>query len=186
MRRRVISKVLVVAMMGMLGLSPAMSSVAATPVQASTNTNTQSETQTQIPKADVMDVDFSDGTAKDQSETANAFKVVGSPVIKDSTELHKKMAVFNGSSAYQYTFNDAKYQKITDQVTIECMFKYNSIPSGESDIFSNQQSGGLGLGLDGGKLTFFAHVGGGYKQPTADIQAGQWVHAIGVVDGTSV
>lgn len=142
--------------------------------------------QTELPAASVMNVDFSDQLATDHSETANSYRTIGNPVISDSSELHKPIANFDGSSAFIYPFDAAKYAKITNAVSIECMFKYNSLPSGEHDIFSNQQSGGIGLGLDGGKLTLFAHVGGSYRQPTAAIQAGQWIHAIGVVDGKSV
>lgn len=142
--------------------------------------------QTELPAASVMNVDFSDRLGTDHSETANSYRTIGNPVITDSSELHKPIANFDGSSAYIYPFDAEKYAKISNAVSIECMFKYNSLPSGEHDIFSNQQSGGIGLGLDGGKLTFFAHVGGSYRQPAAAIQAGQWVHAIGVVDGESV
>lgn len=142
--------------------------------------------QSELPEARVMNVDFSDQLATDHSETANSYRTIGNPLISESLELHKPIAHFDGSSAYIYPFDASKYAKITNAVSIECMFKYNSLPSGEHDIFSNQQSGGIGIGLDGGKLTFFAHVGGSYRQPTAAIQAGQWVHAIGVVDGESV
>ena len=62
----------------------------------------------------------------------------------------KNIAKFDGSSAYLYPFNQEKYQKMNQTVTMECMVKFNSIPSGEHDIFSNQQSGGIGLGLDNG------------------------------------
>ncbi len=140
-----------------------------------------------IPTANVMDVDFANGDATDKSEMANSYSTIGNPIITESSELHKNIVHFDGSSAYIYPFNDTKYENITDAVTIECMFKYDSIPSsGEYDVFSNQQSGGIGLGVNNGVLTFFAHVDGGYKEPTAKIQAGQWVHAIGVVDGSAV
>lgn len=186
MRKRMVSKILVLAMMGMLGGTPAIQAAVPARTVSAAAVKQKKEEKAVIPKADVMDVDFADGTAKDASETANSYTVVGNPEIKESSELHKKIAVFDGSSAYKYGFDAAKYGKMTQNATIECMFKYNSLPSGESDIFSNQQSGGLGLGLDNGTLTFFAHVGGGYRQPTAKIKAGQWVHAVGVVEGTSV
>lgn len=145
------------------------------------------DSNVEIPVATVMDVDFTSGDATDKSETANSYNTIGNPTIVDSTELHKKIAGFDGNSAYIYPFDDTKYEKISETVTVECMFKYNSIPnSGEYDVFSNQQSGGIGLGVNNGKLTLFAHVDGGYKEPTAIIQAGQWVHAVGVVDGSAV
>lgn len=148
------------------------------------NENTAEE---EIPTASVMDVDFTSGDATDNSETKNEYSVIGNPTITNSDELHKNVASFDGSSAYKYPFSSEKYAKITDKVTIECMFKYNNIPSsGEYDIFSNQQGGGIGLGLNNGKLTFFAHVAGSYKEPNATIKAGSWVHAVGVVDGSAV
>lgn len=189
MRKRVISKVLVLAMMAIVAASPVSQASASVSNQTMgvQQQKAGAKNQVEVPAADVMDVDFSDGTATDKSPLSNSFKTIGNPVIKDSSELHKKIASFDGASAYQYGFNEEKYGKITEQVSIECMFKYNSIPSsGEAEVFSNQQGGGIGLGTVDGKLTFFAHVGGGYKEPTAEIQAGQWVHAVGVVDGTSV
>ena len=139
-----------------------------------------------LPAADMMDVDFSDGTAADKSETKNEAKTVGSPVIKDSEEFGKKVAVFNGEyDAYLYPFNEDKYGQMTNSVTIESIFCYDEIPSsGEYDMFSNQQGGGIGLGLENGKLQFFCNVeGNGYVQPNATIEAGKWYHAVGVFDG---
>ena len=146
-----------------------------------------SQEEVELPVANVMNVDFTGGDATDKSEMANSYRVLGNPTVIESSELHKKVAHFDGSSAYLYPFDDTKYEKIKDTVTIECMFKYDNIPSsGEYDMFSNQQSGGIGLGLENGALNFFAHVDGGYKQPKTAIQAGQWVHAVGVVDGSAV
>ena len=192
MKRRSVAVLLTVSMI----LS---SNIGVSAAQISPETGTQTVEQTveqveigtsdnvEIPTASAMDVDFSNGDATDKSAMANSYSTIGSPIITESSELHKNIVHFDGSSAYIYPFNDTKYENITDTVTIECMFKYDSIPSsGEYDVFSNQQSGGIGLGVNNGALTFFAHVDGGYKEPTAIIQAGQWVHAVGVVDGSAV
>ena len=178
----------IVAVMLAMAMAVPTSSVTAMAARTAPDTvlGRADEQEVQLPKANVMDVDFTSGDAADQSPLQNGFRVQGSPTVTDSEELHKKIANFDGSSAYLYPFDASKYGKITDAVTIECMFKYNSLPSGEHDIFSNQQSGGIGLGVYNGRLTFFAHVAGSYRQPTASIQQGQWVHAVGVVDGTSV
>ncbi len=141
---------------------------------------------------DMLNVDFTDGTAQDKSETQNTWDRAGSPVIEEDTEMGKNVGVFNGSyDAYLYPFDDTKYSKMSDGVTIESIFKYDEIPSGESDMFSNQQGGGIGLGLEGGRLQFFCNInksGGdnGYVQPNAEIEAGQWYHAVGVFDGSTV
>ena len=167
-------------------------------VQASGQTVSQEETKAEqtvlqenvgervSERADIFNVDFSDG-AKDLSPLQNELgKTVGNPKIEMSEELHKNIVKFDGNSAYLYPFNQEKYGKINQNVTMECMVKFDSIPSGEHDIFSNQQSGGIGLGLNNGKLTFFAHVGGAYRQPEATVKAGQWYHIVGVVDGKDV
>ncbi|MGN0277695.1 MAG: LamG domain-containing protein [Hominisplanchenecus sp.] len=145
----------------------------------------------QLPTANVLDVDFENEDGTDKSEMANEFRSVwkngtGRLTFEDNTELNRKVANFY-DYAYVYPFNQEKYSKITNAVTVECLFKYNEFWWGEREIFSNQQGGGIGLGVDNnGKLTFYAHVGGSYREPKAELKAGEWVHAIGVVDGTSV
>ena len=96
---------------------------------------------------DMLNVDFTDGTAQDKSETQNTLNPAGSPVIEKDAEMGKNVGVFNGSyDAYLYPFDDTKYSKMSDGVTIESIFKYDEVPSsGEYDMFSNQQGGGIGL-----------------------------------------
>lgn len=144
-------------------------------------------------EADMLNVDFTNGTAVDTSATANSLQTFGSPVIQNNSEMGKNIAAFNGSyDAYMYPFDDVKYSKMSAGVTIESVFCYDTIPSsGEYDMFSNQQSGGIGLGLENGRLQFFCNVnktegGHGYVQPNAAIQAGKWYHAVGVFDGENV
>ncbi len=160
---------------------------------ASKTGETPSQPTVTVPTADMLDVDFSDGTAKDNSETNNTAKTIGSPVIQDDTNFGKKIAAFNGSyDAYMYPFDTIKYSKMTNAVTIESVFCYNEVPaSGEHDIFSNQQSGGIGLGLYKGKLQFFCNVDKtngthSYVEPNTTIEAGKWYHAVGTFDGSKV
>lgn len=168
------------------------------PVMAAVDTNAarQGETEDEIllPAANVLDVDFENEDGTDKSEMQNEFWVAtnqnsgATPYLsfENSPELNRKVANFF-DYAYVYPFNQEKYSKITDAVTVECLFKYNEFWWGEREIISNQAGGGIGLGVDeGGKLTFYAHVGGSYREPKAELRAGEWVHAIGVVDGTSV
>lgn len=165
-----------------------------TAYQAASKTGeTPSQPTVTVPTADMLDVDFSDGTAADHSVTANTAKTVGSPVIQDDTDFGKKVAAFNGSyDAYMYPFDDTKYSQMTNAVTIESIFRYNEVPaSGEHDIFSNQQSGGIGLGLENGRLQFYCNInkssgGHSYVQPNATIEAGKWYHAVGTFDGSKV
>lgn len=150
-----------------ISLLAAMMIVSQSPVVINANnvTNYQYDSignivkQNESLQADIFNVDFSDGP-NDLSPLQNELgKTISNPKIIESDELHKNIAKFDGSSAYLYPFNQEKYQKINQTVTMECMVKFNSIPSGEHDIFSNQQSGGIGLGLDNGKLTFLLMLG---------------------------
>ena len=161
-------------------------------VKAAENSSTQqerAEEDIQLPVANILDVDFENGDGTDKSEMQNSFREVkkdgGSLSIEDSVELNKKVANFY-DDAYVYPFSQEKYEKITEAVTIECMFKYNEFWWGEREVFSNQEGGGIGLGVNDGKLIFYAHAAGSYKEPQTDIRTGEWVHAVGVVDGKTV
>ena len=74
---------------------------------AAQQTETESEEQTaqEIPDADIFDVDFINGT-EDKSSLANELgATIGNPVIEMSSELHKNIAKFDGSSASLYPFS---------------------------------------------------------------------------------
>lgn len=144
----------------------------------------------ELPAAKVLDVDFESKDGTDKSEMQNPFTVArgGSPreiTFEHDDELDRPVANFY-DYAYVYPFDEEKYAKITDAVTIECMFKYNEFWSGEREVFYNQAGGGIGLGEDNGRLIFYAHVGGSYREPSIGISVGEWVHAVGVVDGEAV
>lgn len=140
----------------------------------------------ELPSADVFNVDFSIGL-EDRSPMQNQLgKTLGSPEIANDRELNKNIANFNGRSAYIYSFGKKNYDKISQNLTMECLVKFKDIPTGEHEFFSNQEYGGIGLGLNNGMLTFFAHVDGNYRQPEAEVSANQWYHIAGVVDGKEV
>ena len=140
-----------------------------------------------LPKADIFEVDFTDGTTDLSPLGGGEGEKVGSPEIAESSELHKNTAEFDGNSAYAYSVTSERLEKISQNVTMECMVKFNSIPeNGEKDIFSMQEYSGIGIGVSNGKLTFFAHVDGKFREVTAVIRADQWYHITGVVNGTQV
>ncbi len=185
MRRKLIVFLLIAAMITSSGM---INANAAGSQPAGNQTASSVQARISVPEPDVFSVDFQDGTATDKSEMQfGTGKKIGNPTISESEELHKNIAHFDGkSSAYQYSFQKA-YSKVTNTVTMETMVKFNEVPAtGEHDFFSNQQSGGLGLGISGGKLTFFAYVDGSYRQPVATVTPGVWYHIVGVVDGAKV
>ena len=170
----------------------AVSGIGATSVQgaaAAAGQETSAE-QTICPTANILDVDFEHNDGTDKSELKNSYEILRGNASKDITfdtdnELNRKAAHFY-DYAYAYPFTSEKYEKISNAVTMECLFKYNEFWNGEREVFSNQQGGGIGLGVEEGRLKFYAHVGGSYREPGASLSVGEWVHAVGVVDGKTV
>jgi hypothetical protein len=137
----------------------------------------------------ILDVDFSDGTAKDKFPAAHTAVIKGSPVIADNGDLGKKAASFDGDDdAYAYNLTAADYENIKNSFTMECMLKLNKF--GNSDPFMNCDGAGLGFELnsDGKTLEFWAHINGKYVVPAADISdiRSKWVHAAVTYDGTAL
>ncbi len=139
------------------------------------------------PTADVLDVDFADGTAADHAQSL-AVTTHGEPVISDDPALEAKVATFDGQDdAYSYEFGD-QWSKISSAVSIECVFKANgALPnSTEQDICSDKESGGYSIVIYGDQLTFTAYINGGYRSVGTTVTPGRWYHTVGVYDGSSV
>ncbi|MFU8851530.1 LamG-like jellyroll fold domain-containing protein [Micromonospora sp. SL1-18] len=140
-----------------------------------------------VPVADVLNVDFHDGTPKDNAQNL-AVTVHGDPVIAQDSAVKARVATFDGSDdAYSYAFGD-QWSKINTQVSIECTLKSNgTLPnSGEHSVCSEKESGGYSIVIYGDKLTFTAYVGGGYKSAQTQIVSGRWYHAVGTWDGQTI
>ena len=135
--------------------------------------------------ADVLDVDFADGTPTDKAQNLPA-TTYGSPVVTDDTVLGRKVASFDGvEDAFSYPFS-AQWSKLAAGVTVECVFRHDGTLSGEHDICSNLQTGGYSIATMDGDAAFLAYVGGAYTTLRAPIQNGVWYHAVGVYNGQEV
>lgn len=137
----------------------------------------------------ILDVDFSDGSAKDNSPAAHTAVMLGNPTISDNTDLGKKMASFDGDDdAYAYKLTASDYENMKNGFTMECMMKLNEYVNG--DPFMNCDGAGLGFELnsDGNTLEFWAHIDGSYVVPSADISGikSNWVHAAATYDGSAL
>ncbi|MER5336624.1 LamG-like jellyroll fold domain-containing protein [Micromonospora sp. NPDC002717] len=144
-------------------------------------------TKPPVPAADVLDVDFDDGTPKDDAQNL-AVTIHGDPAIAQDTAVKARVASFDGSDdAYSYAFGD-QWSKISTKVSIECTLKSNgTLPnSGEHSVCSEKEGGGYSIVIYGDKLTFTAHVGGGYKSAQTQIVSGRWYHAVGTWDGQTI
>lgn len=153
-------------------------------------------TEVAVPEPDVLDVDYTDGTPADDAQGRTMTKH-GTPAVIDDTTLDaarrtklglagSKVAKFDGvDDAYSYAMGDAQWDKLTDEMSIECLMKDNgTLPNTtEHSVCSAKEGGGASMMVDNGKLTFTIHTDGGYRQAQSDITAGTWYHAIGTWDG---
>lgn len=149
-----------------------------------------------VPEPDVLDVDYTDGTPADDAQGRTMTKH-GTPAVIDDATLDaarrtklglagSKVAKFDGvDDAYSYAMGDSQWDKLSDEMSIECLMKDNgTLPnSTEHPVCSAKEGGGAAMVVYNGKLTFTIHTDGGYRQAQADITAGKWYHAIGTWDG---
>lgn len=149
-----------------------------------------------VPEPDVLDVDYTDGNPADDAQGRTMTKH-GTPAVIDDTTLDaarrtklglagSKVAKFDGvDDAYSYAMGDAQWDKLTDEMSIECLLKDNgTLPNAtEHPVCSAKEGGGASMVVYNGKLTFTIYTDGGYRQAQADITAGKWYHAIGTWDG---
>ena len=112
------------------------------------------------------------------------WQTYGQPAVTKDPEFNDQVLNLDGKSAFYTTFTDQQFAKLQNGMAIEAYFKYDPAAdaNGEHEIFSSQQGGGLGLGVQNNQVVFFAHDGSGYKTPKGTLHKGQWVHAVGVID----
>ena len=145
-----------------------------------------------VPTPDLLDVDFADGTPKDNAQNL-AVTPVGKPTISVDPTLGRDVAGFNGTTdAYQYDFTGS-YPKLANGLTEECQFRWDgdTFPTGTStwpSICNSEQSGGGGIMYYDGALQAELYVGGKYvdavdPNPT---DKGQWYDATQTWDGSTL
>lgn len=151
-----------------------------------------------VGNGDILDVDFTDSEGKDTSETNNEVTVVGNPSINFDDNLHKNVASFDGNSAYSYQFDDEKYSKITDNMTISSTFKLDSVSDPYEDIIGNMQSAGIGYEIskidgnnDYAKAELWIRIEdangyNSYKILSTEIPYGEYVNLTSTYDGKTI
>jgi hypothetical protein len=145
-----------------------------------------------VPSPDLLDVDFADGTPKDNAQNL-AVTTVGAPTVAADATLGKDVATFNGTSdAYQYDFTGS-FPKLAQGLTEECQFRWNgdTFPTGTStwpSVCNSEQGGGGGIMYYNGALQAELHVGGGYVDAIDPnpVVPGQWYDAVQTWDGANL
>ncbi|MDM4762276.1 Ig-like domain repeat protein [Galbitalea sp. SE-J8] len=140
-----------------------------------------------VPDADVLDVDFADGTATDAAANRPA-TVIGAPVYSTDPALDRTVASFNGASGIRYPLSEpwdsGSATDITTTVTIECAFRFDgTLPTATNNAMcSGRQGGGYTIDVSGGNIRF---VIGSTVAVTAPARTGLWYDAVATYDGTT-
>lgn len=148
-----------------------------------------------VPKADLLDVDFSDGSIADHSESGNTFYGSDGSNITMDEGLGKYAASFTGNTeeAFLTDWSAEQYDKTNDDFTIESTFKVDKFSGGYVDLFGNMESAGIGFEIpaydeESASLEAWVHIGGSYKRPiaTGALKYGEWNHGVITYDGSKV
>lgn len=135
---------------------------------------------------DVLDVTFADGTLVDRAadRTANEH---GTVTVADNPVLDSKTITLDGHSAVRYPF-ETGFEKVSRSMTVQCAFRFNGTLPGtqEQDLCSAKESGGFGIVIYDDRLSFIAHIGGGYKTIGVPIKQGLWYNAVATWDGATM
>lgn len=142
------------------------------------------EVEIETPVADVLNVDFADGTAADTAHNLSV-DIHSDPVIEMDPTLGRNTVTFDGDDAIQYPFGD-QYASMADSFSVECVFRYNGdLPSeGQTNLCANKEAGGFAVAMFANKLTFELHTGS-YQNIGVEIEPNEWYHAVAVFDGAN-
>ncbi len=115
---------------------------------------------TPAPSADVLDVDFADGTTVDHAQNLTATRL-GDPRIGVDEALGTNVVTVDGSDdAVSYVFGD-QWSKLGTGFSLECTFHFNRpLPvSTENAVCSDKESGGFAVPVvTGSGITFMAYI----------------------------
>ena len=138
----------------------------------------------ETPSADILNVDFADGTAADTAQNLPVTEH-SDPEIAMDEALGRNTVTFDGDDALQYPMGE-QYAAMTDSFSVECVFRYNGdFPSsGQTNMCANKEAGGFAVAMFEDNLTFEMH-NGSYQNIGVEIEPNEWYHAVAVFDGAN-
>ncbi len=154
---------------------------------------TLAHAEVSAPSADVLNVDFRNGSPADRA--ANRTVVTyGTPKVATNDTVKKVAAGFDGkAAAYVYdmanVWNPLNTPNITAGATIECWFSpVGSMPSGEHESCSGIETGGYAIWLSGSTLKASFYIAGAYRVVTysTPLALGSWYHVMATYDGAAM
>lgn len=158
------------------------------PLQAEVTTKKEIiDPNVKVPKADVFDVNFLDGTFKDYSPFGTKGDVKGNVTIEYDKALKKHAMKLNGAAnTFGYIpFSADQKAKVANAFTLETVVTMNEIRG--QGILQNTESGGIGFESTGdGYVELWAHIGGSYKRVGTQLEANKTYHLTGTYNGNEV
>ncbi|MGL4108441.1 LamG-like jellyroll fold domain-containing protein [Clostridium sp. LP20] len=150
----------------------------------------------ELPKADLLDVDFEGGKIKDNSIQKHTFRGSNGSNITEDNILNKNVATFTGknSEAFLTDWTTEQYAKTNDGLTMETVFKVDKFNTSSINFLGNTESAGISFEIypnseDSNKadLSIWAHLGS-YKIARANgvLKYGEWNHTAITYDGSKL
>jgi hypothetical protein len=142
------------------------------------------------PVADIFSLSINTAGAVMNVSDGTLLNQIGDATVITDSALNRKVISVNGNGCYTADCISDYYGHMADGFTFETYFYLDSKDTGSAgylDTVSNQEAGGFGFELKAdGKLYFMCNSGNGYDRAGATVKAGEWVHAVGVYDGSKV
>lgn len=149
---------------------------------------TEQSAAVDVPKADILDMDLSSGTATDAAR-GTAVNTVGNPQIVQDEVLGAPVAKFDGDDAFNFHVGDV-HDQLTDGFTVECTFYYDGALENQEQTLcgSVQGAGGYSLTFLDGQLTFkvSTHPRLLFRHIRNTLPVNKWYHMVGVFRGDNM
>lgn len=140
-----------------------------------------------VPTADLLDVDFVDGSAADVSPSSRALTTGSAASIVEDADFGGEVVIGGEgeeSAIRTNLWSDDEYAELQDGFTLDTTFRLDSIGSGFVDVFGGMQSGGIGLEAVGVSPTSYElQFWYASPRPTVELEYGRWYHVTAWYDG---
>ena len=147
----------------------------------------------EIVPADVVNITFATDGSATNTVTGEKLTTCGAPAVAYDAALGKNVATFDGKDdAYVMADIESRYGALETGFTMETYVYLEKKPTKTNNfmwIFSNQETGGFGVGYKyTGDIYFYCRTSDykAYKKPCYKVSTGQWVHIVAVSDAGSV
>ena len=140
-----------------------------------------------VPAADLLDVAFAGGVAKDSSPAARPLTAGADVQIAADAAVGTDVVIGREGAATAIrtpNWSDADYAALQDGFTLDATFRLDSIDGGYVDVFGGMQNGGIGLEAVGTSATTYElQFWYASPRPTVALKYGQWYHVTAWYDG---